>query len=53
MLKRLAQRVRQISSRKLGFPHEIGVFLGYPKEDVEGLFKMKEEVSYDRILESI
>lgn len=26
MLKRLAQRVRQISSRKLGFPHEIGVF---------------------------
>ena len=36
MLKRLAQRVRQISSRKLGFPHEIGVFLGYPKEDVEG-----------------
>ncbi len=24
MLKRLAQRVRQISSRKLGFPHEIG-----------------------------
>ena len=39
MLKRLAQRVRQISSRKLGFPHEIGVFLGYPKEDVEGFIQ--------------
>ena len=39
MLKRLAQRVRQISSRNLGFPHEIGVFLGYPKEDVEGFIQ--------------
>ena len=39
MLKRLAQSVRQISSRKLGFPHEIGVFLGYPKEDVEGFIQ--------------
>ena len=29
--------------RKQGFPHEIGLFLGYPPEDVEGFIKNKSK----------
>lgn len=36
MLARLSQRVREFSEKGIGFPHEIGVFLGYPPEDVRG-----------------
>ena len=28
--------MKQYASGEQGFPHEIGVFLGYPVEDVEG-----------------
>ncbi len=34
VLRRLSDRVRRYSGRDIGFPHEIGVFLGYPIEDV-------------------
>ena len=39
MLQKLAARVNMLDERNLGFPHEIGVFLGYPKEDVEGFIQ--------------
>ena len=35
-LAHLAGRMKQYASGEQGFPHEIGVFLGYPVEDVEG-----------------
>ena len=36
---------RRIHARKSSdeFPHEIGIFLGYPLEDVEGFINHKEE----------
>ena len=39
MLDRLAERVGSFEKRGLGFPHEIGVFLGYPPEDVKGFIE--------------
>lgn len=39
MLDRLAHRVQQLSVQNLGFPHEIGAFLGYPAEDVKGFIE--------------
>lgn len=30
MLDRLSVRVTEFADRKMGFPHEIGIFLGYP-----------------------
>lgn len=39
MLNYLEKRVCGIEERKNGFPHEIGAFLGYPAEDVEGFIK--------------
>ena len=39
MLHRLAERVRDCSERGMGFPHEIGAFLGYPIEDVRGFIE--------------
>ncbi len=39
MLDRLTKRVKFLAEKKLGFPHEIGIFLGYPLEDVEGFIK--------------
>lgn len=39
MIGRLADRVGDISAKGLGFPHEIGAFLGYPIEDVRGFIE--------------
>lgn len=39
MLSRLSERVRDCSEKGKGFPHEIGVFLGYPVEDVRGFIE--------------
>lgn len=36
MLLRLAMRMEEAAGKQAGFPHEIGVFLGYPIEDVKG-----------------
>ena len=36
---RLARRAVDRQRQENGFPHEIGVFLGYPKEDVEGFIR--------------
>lgn len=37
MLKRLSQNLKK--GKKSEFPHEIGIFLGYPIEDVKGFIK--------------
>ena len=34
--------IRQLAREEEGFPHEIGLFLGYPPEDVEGFMKHKD-----------
>src|SRR5699024_3604088 len=39
MLGRLSGRIRDFAGRGMGFPHEIGVFLGYPLEDVRGFIE--------------
>jgi hypothetical protein len=39
-LSRLSMRMRRA---KQGFPHEIGIFLGYPLADVEGFIEQKGE----------
>ena len=39
MLNRLHSRVEDFAKRGMGFPHEIGAFLGYPLEDVEGFIE--------------
>ena len=39
MLSRLSGRARDFAERDMGFPHEIGAFLGYPAEDVRGFIK--------------
>lgn len=39
-LNRLARRMNR---RRDGFPHEIGIFLGYPLADVEGFLEQKGE----------
>ncbi len=36
MLYRLTSRISLLASNDMGFPHEIGVFFGYPAEDVKG-----------------
>lgn len=38
MLERLSQRAC-MTSLQVGFPHEIGAFLGYPVEDVKGFIE--------------
>ena len=45
MARCIAQLSRRIRARKSSdeFPHEIGIFLGYPLEDVEGFINHKEE----------
>ncbi|PWJ50995.1 DUF3793 family protein [Faecalicatena contorta] len=45
MLDRLSLRISSFELRRMGFPHEIGVFLGYPVEDVRGFIK-KEGKEY-------
>ncbi len=44
-LARLAKRVEGFGDGKVSFPHEIGVFLGYPLWDVEGFLKNNGENS--------
>ena len=39
MLERLARRVAECAEKDLGFPHEIGAFLGYPTGDVRGFIR--------------
>ena len=39
MFVRLSERVRDCSGKRMGFPHEIGAFLGYPVEDVRGFIE--------------
>lgn len=38
-LRRLSKRIRYYACQKKGFPHEIGVFLNYPIEDVRGFIE--------------
>lgn len=35
-IAKLKQRYHEYRSKKIGFPHEIGIILGYPLPDVEG-----------------
>lgn len=39
MLNMLSQRVMLYGGKKIEFPHEIGIFLGYPLIDVQGYLK--------------
>lgn len=39
MLGRLGERMDAMGRKEKGFPHEIGVFLGYPARDVEGFIR--------------
>ncbi len=39
ILARLTNRIRQFARKGMGFPHEIGVFLGYPLNDVKGFIE--------------
>lgn len=39
MLDRLSGRAVDFAARGMGFPHEIGAFLGYPAEDVRGFIE--------------
>ena len=39
MLYRLYSRVDDFAKRGMGFPHEIGAFLGYPADDVKGFIE--------------
>ena len=41
MLLRLRRRVQSSESESAGFPHEIGLFLGYPPHDVRGFIEHK------------
>lgn len=41
MLERLSKRVEECEEKGLGFPHEIGAFLGYPIGDVRGFIQNK------------
>ena len=38
-LERLSRKIRYCFERNQGFPHEIGVFLGYPLDDVKGFIE--------------
>ena len=41
MLDRLSRRIMSFGERGMGFPHEIGAFLGYPVGDVRGFIENK------------
>lgn len=43
MLKLLSERYQSHMKERVGFPHELGVFLGYPMEDVEGFIENNGE----------
>ena len=40
------RHLRTRLSQQQGFPHEIGLFLGYPPEDVEGFMQRRNEAKY-------
>lgn len=39
MLERLSCRTALFSMEEIGYPHEIGIFFGYPVEDVQGFIR--------------
>lgn len=39
MLKRLSGRIHRYHGKEVEFPHEIGIFLGYPLMDVKGFIE--------------
>lgn len=39
MLERLSCRMALFSREEIGYPHEIGIFFGYPVEDVQGFIR--------------
>lgn len=39
MLEKISKRVAMCASHEMIFPHEIGVFFGYPVEDVKGFIE--------------
>ena len=39
MLLRLSMRATSYSMKGIGFPHEIGIFFGYPVDDVKGFIE--------------
>lgn len=39
MLERLAQRFTAYKKNRISFPHELGIFFGYPLEDVKGFIE--------------
>ena len=39
MLERLSCRTALFSREEIGYPHEIGIFFGYPVEDVQGFIR--------------
>ena len=41
MLRRLRRRIRSYAGAGADFPHEIGLFLGYPPHDVRGFIEHK------------
>ena len=43
MLRQLARRIYFYHDKKTTYPHEIGLFLGYPLEDVRGFIDNKGE----------
>lgn len=43
MLQLLSRRYQMHMEKRAGFPHELGVFLGYPMEDVEGFIENNGE----------
>lgn len=45
VLERLSLRVREHSKNEIEFPHEIGIFLNYPLEDVRGFIEHKGQDS--------
>lgn len=44
-LESLSRKIRYCFERNQGFPHEIGVFLDYPIEDVKGFIEKKGQSS--------
>lgn len=40
------QKLRERLCQQQDFPHEIGLFLGYPPEDVDGFIHRKQEAKY-------
>ena len=52
VLKRLSERAAQYLDGTMPYPHELGIILGYPLEDVEGFIRC-EKLSPFGILEGL